>query len=108
LGTRFGEWKIEAEWHSFRVVASKVYRGVTSTGRRVRKAKGIPAKLRPAAFGGATVEWLSPNAAIQVLRGADMTSSRTRRLSAIGNSLAWRVEAGGKIRPVHLGVDNPT
>ena len=107
LGTRFGEWKLEHVWHSFRVVAPKVYRGVTMQGERVRKAKGIPKRLRPAAFGGAVVSWDSPNAAIQVLRGADMVSERKRRLSDIGNSLAWRVQSDGRIRPVHLD-GNPT
>lgn len=102
IGSRFGEWKLEAVWHSYRVSAPKVYRGVTTAGRRVRKAKGIPARLRPAAFGGRTVGWDSPNAAIQVLRGAAMTTARKRRLSDMGNSLAWRVREGGRVRPVHL------
>jgi len=108
VGPAFGQVKVEATWYSYRVVAPKVYRGVTTDGRRVRKAKGIPAGLRPAAFGGAIVGWQSPNAAIQVLRGADMTTARTRSLSKMRNSLAWRVTAGGVVRPVHLEVDNPT
>ena len=107
VGRRFGEVKIEATWHAYQVVSAKVYHGVTTTGRRVRKAKGIPARLRPAAFGGAVVGWTSPNAALQVLRGADMTSERTRRLSDVRNSLAWRVGPGGRVRPVHLD-DLPT
>jgi hypothetical protein len=105
VGPAFGQVKVEATWHSYRVIASKVYRGVTMTGRRVRKAKGIPAKLRPAAFGGAVVGWKSPNAAIQVLRGATMTTDRTRRLSSIAGSLAWRAQDDGSVRPVHLGGD---
>jgi hypothetical protein len=113
IGPAFGQVKIEAVWHSYQVVAAKVYRGVTTTGRRVRKAKGIPASLRPAAFGGGTVRWDSPNAAIQVLRGADMTSDRSRRLSDMGHSLAWRADAAGAVRPVHLAASglvdtNPT
>jgi len=109
VGQRFGEVKIEARWHSYRVVAPKVYRGVTRDGRRVRKAKGIPARLRAAAFGGRVVGWSSPNAALQVLRGSPMVSERTRRLSDVRNSLAWRVRDDGTVRPVHLGLDsNPT
>ena len=106
VGPAFGQVKIEAVWHGYQVVAAKVYRGVTTTGRRVRKAKGIPARLRPAAFGGSSVGWDSPNAAIQVLRGARMTTARTRRLSSADRSLAWRVGPGGSVRPVHLG-DTP-
>ncbi len=102
VGPAFGQVKVEATWHTYRVVAPKVYRGVTMNGRRVRKAKGIPARLRPAAFGGAVVGWDSPNAAVQVLRGAAMTTARTRRLSDMGNSLAWRVQDDGAVRPVHL------
>lgn len=107
IGPAFGQVKVEARWYVYQVRASKVYRGVTITGRRVRKAKGIPARLRPAAFGGAVVGWDSPNAAIQVLRGASMTTARTRRLSSIDNALAWRVVPGGSVVPVHLGGDTP-
>ena len=107
-GTAFGDVKVEAVWHSYRVVAPKVYRGVTTKGKRVRKAKGIPARLRPAAFGGRTVGWESPNAALQVMRGAPMVTARTRRLSDVRNSLAWRVRDDGTVRPVHLPLDNPT
>jgi hypothetical protein len=104
IGPAFGQWKLEAVWHSYRVIAPKVYRGVTMDGRRVRKAKGIPAALRAAAFGHpeAGVGWDSPNAALQVLRGATMTTPRDRRLSSIGNSLGWRAAADGTVRPVHL------
>lgn len=104
IGPAFGQVKVEARWHSYQVRAPKVYRGATSTGKRVRKAKGIPARLRPAAFGGRTVGWDSPNAAIQVLRGATMTTPRSRRLSSMDNSHGWRVDdrRTGVVRPGHV------
>ena len=104
VGPAFGQVKIESRWHSYRVVASKVYRGVTMDGKRIRKAKGIRRADRAAAFGGKVVTWDSPNAAIQVLRGAPMITTRERRISNIEHSPAWRViDAAGHVRPVHLG-----
>ena len=58
--------------------------------------------VRVAAFGGDPVGWDSPNAAIQVLRGATMTTWRTRHLSSMRGSLAWRARDDGTVRPVHL------
>ena len=107
IGSAFGQWKIETAWYSYRVFAPKVYRGVTMTGRRVRKAKGIPAALRAMAFGHpqVVVGWNSPNGALRVLKGAMMTTHRDRRLSNMDNSLGWRVLADGAVRPVHLTME---
>jgi hypothetical protein len=102
VGPAFGDVKLEHEYERFRVIAPKVTEGYEASGRVVR-AKGIPRDLRAAAIDGVTAEWDSPNAAIQVLRGAPMTTRRTRRVSALANSVAWRGADDGTVRPVHLG-----
>lgn len=101
VGSAFGQVKIEHRYARFRALAPKVYMGIED-GEPVYRAKGIPRKLVAAAFDTGLVEWDSPNAAIQVMQGAAMTTTRTRRLSDIGNSLAWRVDDDGRVRPVHL------
>jgi hypothetical protein len=110
IGTAFGQVKVEKHWSTFAVVAPKVYSGLLDLPRPLvgppgphYTAKGIRAELRVAAFAGETVAWDSPNAAIQVLRGAPMLTRRERRLSSIENSVGWRAAADGTVRPVHLG-----
>ncbi len=121
LGPAFGRVKIEHDWRTFRAIAPKVYTGVERchrTGRHehgkavydgphdlvVRKAKGIPRELISEAFDTpeTAVRWLSPTGSLQVLRGAPMRLDRTRRLSSLAGSLAWRSDDGEHVRPVHL------
>lgn len=102
LSAAFGDVKVEHRYSRFRALAPKVYLGVEN-GEPVYRAKGIPRRLVAAAFDTGMVEWDSPNAAIQVMQGATMTTHRTRRLSSIDHSLAWRADADGRVRPVHLG-----
>lgn len=101
VSAAFGDVKIEHTWERFRALAPKVTQGIEN-GSPIYKAKGIPRRSMAAAFDGGTIEWDSPNGALSVLRGAPMTSRRSRRLSDIGNSVAWRVLPDGTIRPVHL------
>ncbi len=105
IGSRFGQVKVEHRWRRFRVYAPKVYEGLDADGATVRKAKGIPRALIAAAFDHpeAAVAWLSPTGSLQVLRGAPMRMDRTRRLSSLAGSLAWRTDDGERVRPVHLG-----
>lgn len=109
VGPAFGQVKVEKRWTRFRVEAPKVYSGLIDLPAGYLgppsphwTAKGIRRELRPAAFAGETVSWDSPNAAIQVLRGAPMLTRRERRLSSIDNSVGWRAAADGTVRPVHL------
>ena len=109
VGPAFGQVKVEKRWTRFRVEAPTVYSGLIDLPAGYLgppsphwTAKGIRRELRPAAFAGETVSWDSPNAAIQVLRGAPMLTRRERRLSRIENSVGWRAAADGTVRPVHL------
>lgn len=99
----FGDVKVEQRWSTYQVMAPKVTRGVVADGAVTLKAKGIPKRLRAAAFAGERVEWDSPNGALQVLQGAPMTTRRKRSMTDFRNSVAWRADAAGAVRPVHLG-----
>lgn len=109
LGTRFGQAKVERRWSVFVPLAPKVYWGVPAgTPGAVYKAKGIPHRLAFSAFTagpGAAVGWDSPNGSLQVLTGAPMLTPRTRKLSALAGSLAWRAGPNGTVLPAHR-VDN--
>lgn len=102
LGTGFGEWKVEHRWSLFRALGPKVYQGVDEGGP-VFKAKGIPHRQAAAAFDPdrPAVGWDSPNGSLRVLRGDPMLTPRTRRLSSLRNSIAWRDTPSG-VRPVHV------
>lgn len=102
VGPAFGAVKIEHAWDRFRALAPKVTEGIEGD-RIVRKAKGIPHRLMADAFATGSVKWDSPNAALLVLRGAPMTTTRSRALSSVAGSVAWRLDANGDVRPVHLG-----
>lgn len=100
---RFGACKIEHEYARYRALAPKVTQGVHTDGEAVYRAKGIPRRQVAAAFAGEQVAWDSPNGAVQVLQGAPMLTRRTRVLSSIDGSVAWRADGSGRVRPVHLG-----
>lgn len=101
IGPAFGELKIEHRYERFRALAPKVTQGIED-GIPIYRAKGIPRKLVAVAFDTGTVAWDSPNGALQVMQGAAMTTPRTRVLSDIGGSVAWRARRDGSVRPVHL------
>ena len=105
IGAGFGDVKIERRWSRFRALGPKVVQGVDAdTGEPVYKAKGIPRRQVAAAFdpGRPDVAWSSANGSLRVLRGAAMTTDRTRRLSELANSIAWRLDDEGLVRPTHI------
>lgn len=106
IGSGPGQAKIERRWALYRVHAPKVYEGVIASGedagKRIRKAKGIPRRLVDQAFEEGSIAWASPNGSLAVLAGAPMLTSRTRSLSSIEGSAAWRLGSDGLVRPVHL------
>lgn len=108
LGQRIGQAKVEHRWLTFRAHAPKVYEGMLADRGPcdwLRKAKGIPRGRIADAFEhpDEPVTWDSPTGSLQVLQGADMHLDRTRRLSHVSGSLAWRLAADGTVHPIHLG-----
>ena len=110
IGPAFGQLKVETRWAWFRAVAPKVYEGLRDDGTLIRKAKGIPRRDsdRPAydplaaAFAGETVTWASPAGSLAVLQGAAMIGPRTRSLSVLANSPAWRECDDGSVVPITI------
>ncbi len=41
-GSKYGQWKLEKEWSSFRAIAPKVYTGQLKSGKWMGAAKGLP------------------------------------------------------------------
>jgi hypothetical protein len=105
MGSGFGQVKVERRWSRFRALGPKVVQGVDAdSGEPIYKAKGIPRRQVAAAFDPdrPAVGWASANGSLRVLRGAAMTTDRTRRLSELGNSIAWRLDSEGMVRPTHI------
>ena len=124
VGAAFGACKVERRWSRFRALGPKVAQGVNAdacradgrkcsdgyedcpggiVGHPIYKAKGIPRRQASAAFdpGRPAIGWDSPNGSLSVLRGGPMTTPRTRRLSTLDHSIAWRMTPNG-VRPVHM------
>lgn len=103
IGSGFGQVKVERSWSRFRALGPKVVQGVDAdTGASIYKAKGIPRDQVAAAFdpGRPAVGWDSANGSLRVLQGQPMTTARTRRLSTLDHSVAWRM-VDGVVRPVN-------
>lgn len=115
IGSGLGQAKVEHRWFLFRAHAPKVYEGLLADampvppatgfapGQWLRKAKGIPRRLVDDAYATGCVGWDSPNGSLQVLQGSSLLTPRTRALSSIAGSVAWREADDGTVRPVHLG-----
>lgn len=102
IGPAFGALKLERRWSSWQAWGPKVYAGTdAATGEIVARAKGVPRRYVLDALAGETVAWRSPTGSLGVLRGRPMAVDRTRALSSLANSRAWRAD-GETVRPIHL------
>ena len=114
VGSRYGQFKLEKEWATFRAIAPKVYVGTLATSfKRKQKgaimgaAKGLPDKkmmfckwwqLMRNAETEVTYETLS-SLKVQMKHATIGTRMVSRRSSDIGNSLGWVSDGQGNVWP---------
>ena len=114
IGTKYGQWKLEKEWASFRAVAPKVYSGMlrsklkkTLPGQYYGAAKGLPqSKLNACdwlnlTYGGkvSVVYDSLSSLRVSMKRGMNGSVSARRVVTDIANSKGWVDHGEGVIRP---------
>lgn len=99
LGRRYGQYKLERVYDAVRVIAPKVYIGVTG-GTEVLKCKGIPLKEVDFERGESTFTAL-PKVRSMILYGRERAMLMTRSISDIRNSRSWYVD-GTDVRPITI------
>jgi hypothetical protein len=105
VGTKLGEWKLEASITRFEAKLPKVYKYVTTDGVTI-KAKGVPKQAREAFFAGAMAKYKKPLR----MREAAVQNGKANMWVLTGKCLRSRYDKrtilrGGKTDP--LAIDAP-
>jgi hypothetical protein len=106
----YGYWKLEKEWELFTAIAPKVYHGVLANGEKLGKVKGVPKKQHDGileqlqAGESPTVRYESLSSLRAMLRnGTRESTTVTRSVTDIHNSVNWEVYEDGSVRPKFVG-----
>lgn len=110
INSNYGDLILEKTYINFKVIAPKVYVGLTIGGEYVGKAKGIPKKIRGQELytsilngneQGKSYTFESVSSLKSVLNGNDFSTIRERKLSTFENCAGW-VNEGDKVLSVHV------
>lgn len=107
IGERYGQWKIEALYQSFRALAPKNYLAIAVDGRPKSRCKGIgkPSfyKQRLSAEGKQVKHrWQSiPSTVVWLKKRVPLIHYAERSYSMIEHSYAWQLMPDDSVRPVH-------